>query len=131
MSLRSQKYEDFVSTKEESREQSGGSLKDFIDGSILTSSVVIKQVPVGIMIFCMSILYISLRNSTETAYRYKNKLEQEVKELKNESTSATASLMYISKRSEVVKRVEKEAIDLIESTVPPIKIIKEEEGSCQ
>lgn len=127
MSLRSQKYEDFVSAKEESKEQSGGSLKDFIDGSILTSSVVIKQVPVGIMIFCMSILYISIRNSTETAYRYKNKLEQEVKELKNESTSATASLMYISKRSEVVKRVKKEAIDLIESTVPPIKILKEGE----
>ncbi len=131
MSFKSQKYEDFVGLKEESKEQSGGSLKDFIDGSILTSNIVLKQAPLVIMFFCMSIVYISMRNSTETAYRYKNKLEQEVKELKNESISTTASLMFISKRSEVVKRVENEGIDLVESIVPPVKINLEEEGACR
>ncbi len=131
MSFKSQKYEDFVGLKEESKEQSGGSLKDFIDGSILTSNIVLKQAPLVIMFFCMSIVYISMRNSTETAYRYKNKLEQEVKELKNESISTTASLMFISKRSEVVKRVENEGIDLVESNVPPVKINLEEEGACR
>ncbi len=123
MSLKGQKYEDFVSAKEESKEQSAGSLKDFIDGSILVNSAVIKLAPFVVLFFVLSIIYISIRNKTETAYRYKNKIEQEVKELKNESISITASLMYISKRSEVVKRVEKEGLELIESTVPPIKIM--------
>lgn len=131
MRLKGQKYEDFVSVKEESKEQSGGSLKDFIDGSILTSNIVVKQVPLVIMFFLMSIVYISIRNSTETAYRYKDKLEQEVKELKNESTSTTASLMYISKRSEVIKRVKKEKIGLMESDVTPVKIVIEEGDVCR
>jgi len=131
MSFKSQKYEDFVNVKEESKEQSGGSLRDFIDGSILTSNIVLKQVPLVIMFFCMSIVYISMRNSTETAYRYKNKLEQKVKELKYESTSTTSSLMYISKRSEVVKRVKREGINLLESTVPPVKIVLEGEEACR
>lgn len=131
MSFKGQKYEDFVNIKEESKEQTGGSLKDFIDGSILTSNIVLKQVPLVFMFFCMSIVYISMRNSTETAYRYKNKLEHKVKELKNESVSTTSSLMYISKRSEVVKRIRMEGVNLIESTVPPVKIVLEGGEVCR
>ncbi len=53
-------------------------------------------------------------------------LEKELKELRFESITTASDLMYMSKQSEVVKRVEKEGLDLIESTEPPIKIYLEE-----
>jgi len=134
MGLLNNKYEEFVSPKEESKSQSSEDrnfLTDILDGSLFANELFVKQVPMIIMIFVLALMSIAIRNSIEESYRYKNKLESEVKELKYESISISAGLMYISKQSEVVKRIKASGINLEESVEPPIKIIVKEDEECQ
>jgi hypothetical protein len=134
MWFRKGKYEEFVSSKEEKKSYKDDdpvSFTDFLDGSILESSLLRKQMPMIIMLFIVCMIVITIRNHTEKAYRYKNKLEIEVKELKYESISISSGLMNISKQSEIIKRIEKEGLNLIESAEPPVKIEVEEAYECQ
>jgi len=134
MGLLNNKYEEFVSPKEESKSQSSEDrnfLTDILDGSLFANELFVKQVPMIIMIFVLALLSIAIRNSIEESYRYKNKLESEVKELKYESISISAGLMFISKQSEVVKRINASGMNLKESVEPPIKIIVKEDEECQ
>ena len=127
------KYEEFVSPEIEiqsQEEQDSVSFTSLVDGSFFSSPLVKRQIPFIMMFFVLCILSISIRNSTEKAYRTKSKLESKVRELKYESTSISAGLMFISKQSEVLKRIEKANIGLIESNQPPIKIVVEEEVLC-
>ena len=134
MGLLNNKYEEFVSPKEESKSQSSEDrnfLTDILDGSLFANELFVKQVPMIIMIFVLALMSIAIRNSIEESYRYKNKLESEVKELKYESISISAGLMFISKQSEVVKRINASGMNLEESVEPPIKIIVKEDEECQ
>ncbi|MUP39559.1 FtsL-like putative cell division protein [Labilibaculum euxinus] len=119
------KYNDFIKPSEELKETSSGSVKDFIDGSILTKTEVVQQLPFIIFLVVLGIFYISNRYRSERVYRDMVGLEQELKELRFESITTASDLMYMSKQSEVVKRVENEGLDLIEATEPPIKIFLE------
>lgn len=128
------KYEEFKSTKEEKKsyeDNESVSYTDFLDGSIITSSIVRKQIPLIIMLFSVCMIVITIRNYTEEAYKYKNNLEIETRELKYESVSISAGLMNISKQSEIIKRIEQEGIELIESNEPPVNIDVEEGYQCQ
>lgn len=130
MGFLSNKYEEFVSPKEELKSQSseeGNSLTDILDGSLFTNELFLRQVPMIIMVFLLALFSIAIRNSIEESYRYKNKLALEVKELKYQSISISASLMYISKQSEVVRRISSLGLDLEESIEPPIRIVVKEE----
>ena len=130
MGFLSNKYEEFVSPKEELKSQSseeGNSLTDILDGSLFTNELFLRQVPMIIMVFLLALFSIAIRNSIEESYRYKNKLALEVKELKYQSISISASLMYISKQSEVIKRISSLGLELEESIEPPIRIIVNEE----
>lgn len=128
------KYEEFVSPEVDTHIQEGQdsvSFTNLVDGSFFSSPLVKRQFPFALMFFMICILSISIRNSTEQAYRRKSKLESKVRELKYESTSISAGLMFISKQSEVIKRVERSNMKLIESNEPPVKIIIEEGRLCQ
>ncbi|MBL4560060.1 MAG: hypothetical protein COC06_03410 [Bacteroidales bacterium] len=119
------KYNDFIKPSEELKETSSGSIKDFIDGSILTKTEVVQQLPFIIFLVVLGIFYISNRYRSERVYRDMVGLEKELKELRFESITTASDLMYMSKQSEVVKRVKKEGLELIEATEPPIKIYLE------
>ncbi|MGQ1910926.1 FtsL-like putative cell division protein [Marinifilum sp. RC60d5] len=119
------KYNDFVTPNQEQKEISNGSFKDFIDGSFLTKTVVVHQLPFVLFVVVLGILYISNRYTSEKVYRDMIKLEKELKDLRFESITTASDLMYMSKQSEVVKRVKRDGLDLIESTEPPIKIYLE------
>lgn len=119
------KYNDFIKPSEELKETSSGSIKDFIDGSILTKTEVVQQLPFIIFLVVLGIFYISNRYRSERVYRDMVSLEKELKELRFESITTASDLMYMSKQSEVVKRVKKEGLELIEATEPPIKIYLE------
>ncbi|PKQ60767.1 hypothetical protein BZG02_18020 [Labilibaculum filiforme] len=116
------KYNDFIKPSEELKETPSGSIKDFIDGSILTKAEVVYQLPFIIFLVVLGIFYISNRYRSERVYRDMVSLEQELKELRFEAITTASALMYMSKQSEVVKRVENEGLDLMEATEPPIKI---------
>ena len=116
------KYKDFINPKEEKKETLSGSFKDIISGSVLSKDVVVHHLPFILFIALLGIYYISNRYHSEGVYDEMIKLEKELKELRFESITTASDLMYMSKQSEVVKRVEKEGLGLIESTEPPIKI---------
>ncbi|MRT94196.1 FtsL-like putative cell division protein [Ancylomarina sp. 16SWW S1-10-2] len=120
------KYKDFISPKEEIKESPSATLKDIISGNVLSKDVVVHHIPFILFIACLLIYYISNRYQSEQVYKDMVNLEKELKELRFESITTASSLMYMSKQSEVLKRVNKEGLDLVESTEPPIKIYLEE-----
>ncbi|WP_152735668.1 FtsL-like putative cell division protein [Marinifilum sp. N1E240] len=119
------KYNDFVTPNQEQKEISSSSFKDFIDGSFLTKTAVVQQLPFVLFLVGLGIFYISNRYNSEKVYRDMIRLEKELKDLRFESITTASDLMYMSKQSEVVKRVKRDGLDLIESTEPPIKIYLE------
>jgi hypothetical protein len=116
------KYNDFVSPTKEQKEISNASIKGLIDGSILTKSAVVQQLPFVLFLVVLGIIYISNRYKSERVYRDMINLEKELKDLRFESITTASELMYMSKQSEVLKRVQKEGLQLVESTEPPTKI---------
>jgi len=116
------KYKEFINPKEELKETPSGSFKDFLSGNVLSKDVVVHHLPFILFIAILGIYYISNRYQSERVYREMINLEKELKELRFEAITTASNLMYMSKQSEVVKRVEKEGLNLVESTVPPVKI---------
>jgi len=120
------KYKDFIPPSDELKDDSRGSLKDFIDGSVLTSDAVVQQLPFVLFLVVLAIFYISNRYRSERVFRDMVTLEKELKELRFESITTASYLMEMSKQSEVLKRVQREGLNLQESLVPPIKIYLKE-----
>ena len=116
------KYKDFVNPDKEQKEISNASVRDFIDGSILTKSAVVQQLPFVLFLVALGIFYISNRYKSERVYRDMVSLQKELKELRFEAITTASDLMYMSKQSEVLKRVQREGLQLVESTEPPVKI---------
>lgn len=101
----------------------GNSVKDFIDGSVLTRDFVLKQLPYIIFLAVLAILYIGNRYHAEKIVRRSGELQSEIKELRAEAITVSAELMYLSRQSEVLKLLRKNNLDLEESLEPPLKII--------
>ncbi|MFP4366168.1 MAG: FtsL-like putative cell division protein [Bacteroidales bacterium] len=104
----------------------GNSVKDFIDGSVLTRDFVLKQLPYIIFLAVLAILYIGNRYHAEKIVRRSGELQSEIKELRAEAITVSAELMYLSRQSEVLKLLRKNDLDLEESLEPPVKIIAAE-----
>ena len=69
-------------------------------------------------------MYIGNSYHAERIARQTNRLQNEVKELRAESITTAADLMYVSRQSEVQKMVRNRRLDLKESVEPPYKIKK-------
>ncbi|MCT4615082.1 MAG: FtsL-like putative cell division protein [Marinifilaceae bacterium] len=117
-----QKYKDFIKPDEELKEISNGSFKDIINGRFLTRKKVLKQMPFIVYLVVFGIFYIGNRYKSEKIYQEMIELEQELKNLRFESLTTASNLMFISKQSEVIKKLEEVNLDLVESLEPPLKI---------
>jgi hypothetical protein len=100
-----------------------GSLKDFIDGSVLTRDLVIRQLPYIIFLAVLAIIYIGNRYHAEKLVRRSGELQTELKELRAEAITVSAELMDMSRQSEVLKLLRKNNLNLVESLEPPRKIL--------
>jgi hypothetical protein len=116
--------EEFVDPNVEISEHQKTSLKELFTGTILTKKAIVKQLPFILYITFLAFIYIGNRYHAEKVIRDIDKLQQEVKDLRAESITTSATLMYMSKQSEVVKMVDNNNINLQESTQPPLKIKK-------
>jgi hypothetical protein len=101
----------------------GGSVKDFIDGSVLTRDFVVRQLPFIIFLAILAILYIGNRYHSEKLVRRTSELQNELKELRAEAITVSAELMHMSRQSEVLKLLRRNNLDLVESLEPPRKIV--------
>ncbi|MDP4289475.1 MAG: FtsL-like putative cell division protein [Bacteroidota bacterium] len=103
------------------------SLGSIISGSFLSGKKVTKQLPFILCIALLAMCYIANNyNSQKTAIKINNTLK-EIEGLRYEYISTKSNLMYISKQSEIVKRLGTSGLK--EAIVPPEKIFIEDKDS--
>lgn len=113
---------EFVDQKEESKELRGTSLREFLDGTVITRKNVVKQLPFLIFLCIIGIIYIGNRYHAEKVIRDITKIQEEVKNLRAEEITTASELMKLSRQSEVIKLIKEKNLNLVESTDPPAKI---------
>ena len=100
----------------------GESMKGLLDGRILADTILRKNMRFVLFLAGLGVLYIWNGFEREKLHMMKERLEKEVSELRFEAISTAAELMRISTQSNVLQRIRKEGIDLVESKEPPIRI---------
>ncbi len=105
----------------------GSSLHSIVDGSFLTRSNLIKQVPFLLVITLIGVFYIANSYNAEKTIIEITKTKRELEELRFEYITTKSNLMYHSKQSEVASKLKNTGVK--ESLVPPVKIyVKAEEN---
>lgn len=117
------KSKEFVTPKEELRESVSSSVKGVLEGRALADKLR-RNISFVLFATFLGILYISNGYSTEKLHRQRISLEKEVSDLRFESITAAANLMFIRKQSEVIKRVQDAGLALKESKEPPFKLYR-------
>ena len=114
---------EFIEDQNFQKEARKGSFRNFIDGTVLTREIVIKQLPFIVFIVFLAIIYIGNRHHAEKVVRETVNLQNEVKELRSEAITTSAKLMSRSRQSEVVRMVQENELGLKELVNPPEKIV--------
>ncbi len=103
------------------------SLRDLVDGNILTRKAVVKQSRFILLMVLMAFLLIANRNHAEKTVIHLNRLQSDVKEMRARSISTSSELVRISRQSEVKQLVNRYELGLKENLEPPKKLIQTEE----
>jgi galactokinase len=101
----------------------GALLKDLISGSMITDKIILKNLGFLFMLTLLGAIYIANRFHAEKLTRETTRVQKEVKDLRSESLSTSAALMYASKQSEVFRQVKEKELNLEELREPPFKLI--------
>ena len=110
--------------KSPSKPKVSSSVGSVLSGSFLSGKKVTKQLPFIMSLALLAMFYIANNyNSQKTAIQI-NKTLKEIEGLRYEYISTKANLMYISKQSEIVKRLQTSGLK--EAIVPPDKIFIED-----
>ena len=99
------------------------SLRDLLDGNVLTRQTVIKQSRFILLLVIIAFLSIANRNHAEKTVIRLNRLQGDVKELRSQSITISSDLVRISRQSEVVRLVNRYELGLQENLEPPKKLI--------
>jgi Bacteriodetes cell division protein (FtsL-like) len=103
------------------------SLRDLVDGNILTRKAVVKQSRFILLMVLMAFLLIANRNHAEKMVIHLNRLQSDVKEMRARSISTSSELVRISRQSEVNRLVNRYELGLKENLEPPKKLIQTED----
>jgi len=103
------------------------SLRDLVDGNILTRKAVLKQSRFILLLVLIAFMSIANRNHAEKKVIQLNHLQSEVKELRARWISTSSELVRISRQSEVRQLVNSYDLGLEENLDPPKKLIQTEE----
>lgn len=101
----------------------GALLKDLISGSTITEKIILNNLGYLILLTLLGALYIGNRFHAEKLTRETSRLQKEVRDLRSESLSTSASLNYASKQSEVFRLVKERDLNLEELREPPFELI--------
>jgi cell division protein FtsL len=116
------KIADAVRGSEDFSDIKSSTLRDIVNGNILTKKFIQKQYGLIIMISVLLFLYIDNRYYCERQLANEIELKRKIQDAKYESLTISAELMEISRQSNVMKEVNSNGINLIENTTPPIVI---------
>ncbi|HBE40863.1 MAG TPA: hypothetical protein DDW27_06595 [Bacteroidales bacterium] len=100
----------------------GSFIRELLSGGI-TSKLILKNIWFILLITSLAAIYIANRFHAEKVTRDITRLQREVRELKAESLSTSAELMFISRQSEVYRLVKERGLELEELKAPAYKLI--------
>jgi hypothetical protein len=103
------------------------SLRDLLDGNVLTRKAVIRQFRFILLLVLIAFLSIANRNHAEKTVIKLSRLQSDVKEMRARSISTSSELVRISRQSEVMRLVTRYELGLEENLEPPKKLIQTEE----
>jgi len=101
----------------------GALIKDLLSGTIVTDKLILKNLGFLFLLTFLGALYIANRFHAEKITRESARLQREVRDLRSESLSTSASLMHESNQSEVFRLVKEHDLGLEELREPPYKLI--------
>jgi hypothetical protein len=101
----------------------GSFMKELMSGILFSDVIILKNLWFIIFLTILGAFYIGNRFHAEKITRESARLSREVKDLKAESLSTSASLMYVSKQSEVYRMVHEKGLGLEELKIPPYSLI--------
>ena len=104
----------------------GTFLKGLISGTVISDSIILKDVKYTAMIVLLAIIFIANRFNAERVEREISALEQEVRDLRAESLSVSADLGSVSRQSEISDLVKERGLGLEELREPPYRIVANE-----
>jgi len=100
--------------------------KGLISGTVISDSIILKDVKYTAMIVLLAIIFIANRFNAERVEREISALEQEVRDLRAESLSVSADLGSVSRQSEISDLVKERGLGLEELREPPYRIVVNE-----
>jgi len=101
----------------------GAFIKELLSGSMVSEKIILQNLGYVALVTFLLAIYISNRFHAEKITRESSRLLREVKDLRAESLSTSADLMYVSRQSEVIRLVREKGINLEELKTPPYKLI--------
>jgi hypothetical protein len=116
------KISDAIRGSEDFSDIKSSTIRDILNGNILTKKFFQKQYGLMIMIAVLTFLYVDNRFYCETRLAKEIDLKKKIQDVKYESLTISAELMEISRQSNVMNKVNESGINLIQSTTPPIVI---------
>ncbi len=122
MKWRMNKIPEFILSKEEVDELKNISVRDVINGRLFTRSLVAKQLPFVLFLAFFAFLYIGNHYRMEEQMRDVARLNKELKSLRYEAITTSSELMFMSKQSEVLKKIRSKYLELEELTEPPRRL---------
>src|SRR5450756_2348214 len=105
------------------KEKTGSFMKELLSGSMVSEKIILRNLGYISLITFLAAIYIGNRFHAEKITRESTRLQREVKDLRAESLSTSADLMYISKQSEVFTMVREKGLSLEEMKTPPYKLL--------
>jgi len=122
MKWKMNKITEFILSKEDMDELKNFSFRDVINGRLFTRSLIAKQLPFALFLAFFGFLYIGNHYKMEDLMREVAVLNKELKSLRYEAITTSSELMYMSKQSEVLKKIKDKNIKLEELTEPPRRL---------
>ena len=101
----------------------GSFIKELLSGSMVSEKIILKNLGYISLLAFLAAVYIGNRFHAEKITRESTRLQREVKDLRAESLSTSAELMYISKQSEVYSMIREKGLNLEELKSPPYKLL--------
>ncbi len=116
------KIADAIKGSEDFSDIKSSTVRDILNGNILTKKVFKKQYGLLIMIACLAFLYVDNRFYCETQLAKEIEMKKKIQDVKYESLTIKAELMETSRQSNVLKMIRERGVDLQETSTPPIII---------
>ncbi len=105
------------------KKASGSFIKELLSGIIVSDVIILRNIWYIIMLAVLLAIYIGNRFQAERITRETGRLSREVSDLRAEALSTSASLMSVSRQSEVFRMVREKGLGLEELKAPAYRIV--------